>query len=140
MLGWEITEIQRPEPADAAPLFAYSGVVGVTGVICGSVVLRVAADVAKNATAILHDLDISELDEEDVIDTVGELANMVVGCAKSRFGNHDLAITVPNVITGLGHGVTFANGVDTVTIDFDSEWGPVAVNVGLKHVEEPACS
>ncbi len=136
MIDWQVTDAEKRQ---TEPQYAYSGIVGVSGGICGSVVLRLPEDVANQAAAALLAMDAAEVDEEDVIDAVGELANMIVGCAKSQLAEFGLAITLPNVVTGVGHAIQFGSDIEAVALDFDTEFGAVGVTIGLKQVEA-ACA
>lgn len=134
MLDWQITEPGDGSQGTDAE-YAFSGVVGVAGGLCGSVVLRLGDEAARRAAAEMLEMELDEVEEDDVVDAVGELANMVVGCAKSKLADHQLTITVPNVITGQGHKIKFAHDVETLTIPLRCEFGPIAVKMGLKPVE-----
>ena len=74
--------------------------------------------------------DMTEINS-DVIDAVGELTNMVAGGAKAQLEHLNLSISLPNVITGLGHEVRFPSNVTPIVIPFDSDWGPLTAEVGL---------
>lgn len=79
--------------------------------------LTVGCDVscAQAITKNMLGIDTAEeLNEEDVCDAIGEIANMVMGGVKERLRGHfgDVAISVPSVVTGaqlqsnIGLGVT----------------------------------
>ena len=62
---------------------------------------------------------------------MGELANIIAGSAKAKLENLKLSVSLPTVITGKGHCIEFPRKVTPICIPFDSEWGPVTVEVGL---------
>ena len=69
--------------------------------------------------------------DADVIDAIGELTNMIVGCAKSKLEELNLSISLPTVIAGRNHAVAFPSGVTPLCIPFESTHGPFCLEVGL---------
>ena len=67
----------------------------------------------------------------DVVDAVGELANIIAGRAKSQLEHLELSLSLPSVITGKSHSIRFPTKVTPICIPFDSPWGPITVEVGL---------
>jgi chemotaxis protein CheX len=67
-----------------------------------------------------------------VIDVVGEITNMVAGAAKAQLAELSMSIGLPTVITGKSHIINFPRGVTIVSIPFESSWGALCVDVGLK--------
>jgi chemotaxis protein CheX len=79
--------------------FVLIGIVGFTGKISGSVSIHVKKDLARKVTqSLLGD----EFGEAEITDTVGEVANIITGGAKTQasFDGIDFEITVPTVIEG----------------------------------------
>jgi len=112
-----------------------SGVIGFSGAIIGCVVLNISREVAIEATRTLLQETPTELNA-DVIDTVGELANMVAGAAKSTLDVPDLKISLPTIVTGDHHGIQYPSNVKPIGIPFTCEWGEVLVKCAL--IEEAA--
>jgi len=67
----------------------------------------------------------------EVVDAIGELTNIIAGGAKAQLEHLDLSVSLPSVITGKGHCIQFPTKVTPICIPFDSEWGPITVEVGL---------
>ncbi|RMF96960.1 MAG: chemotaxis protein CheX [Planctomycetota bacterium] len=110
-----------------------SGVIGLTGDTVGTVVLSLSRDVALKAASTMLMMETTELDA-DVLDAVGELTNMVAGAAKAQLSEFNLAVSLPNVITGTDHDVHFPSNVTPLVISFTSPWGPLTLEVGLADV------
>ncbi|GAB6166428.1 chemotaxis protein CheX [Thermostilla marina] len=110
-----------------------SGVIGLTGDTVGTVVLSLSRDVALKAASTMLMMETTELDA-DVLDAVGELTNMVAGAAKAQLTEFNLAVSLPNVITGTEHDVHFPSNVTPLVISFTSPWGPLTLEVGLADV------
>ncbi len=67
----------------------------------------------------------------DVVDTVGELANIVAGAAKTRLQPLELELALPLVITGKRCSIPFPTGLKPICIPFHCEWGAVSLQVSL---------
>jgi chemotaxis protein CheX len=74
----------------------------------------------------------------DVVDAVGELANMVAGAAKAELEEFSLSVSLPNVITGKNHMVRFPSNVQPICVPFTSPWGNLTLEVGLAATAELA--
>lgn len=114
-----------------------SGVIGLSGTAVGTVVLSLSESFAMKAASVMLLTEATELND-DVLDAVGELTNMVAGRAKAELEEYELSVSLPNVITGMGHEVHFPSNVTPLSIAFDTDWGPLTLEVGLAPVVEPA--
>ena len=117
------------------PQYDISGIIGLSGKAVGTVVLSLSKDVAVKAASTLLMSETTEINA-DVIDAVGELTNMVAGAAKAELEEFNLQVSLPNVITGLGHTIRFPSDVTPITVPFSSEWGNLALEVGFAPVRE----
>ncbi len=122
---------------DSRAAHEVSGVIGLSGKAVGTVVVSFSPQVAIKAASTMLMMEANEIDD-DVIDAVGELTNMVAGAAKAELEEYELAVSLPNVITGAGHEVHFPSEVTPISIAFDTDWGPLSLEVGLTTVREPA--
>jgi chemotaxis protein CheX len=118
------------------PKYPVSGVVGLSGNAVGTVVLSLSESVALKAASVMLMAEATSLDA-DVIDAVGELANMVAGAAKAELEEYHLMVSLPNVITGANHEVRFPSNVRPICVPFKTEWGPLALEVGFTPVPQP---
>jgi chemotaxis protein CheX len=123
---------------DVYPPFEISGVIGLSGKAAGTVVVSLSREVALKATSAMLMMDATEINN-DVVDAVGEIANMVAGAAKAELAEYELSISLPSVITGRGHEVRFPSNVTPICVPFETEWGQLNLEVGLAEVEVPAC-
>jgi len=119
--------------------YEISGVIGLSGNAMGTVVVSLSKAVALRATSSMLLVETSEVNS-DVIDAVGEIANMVAGPAKAKLEHYRLQISLPSVVTGVGHQVNFPSNVRPITVPFSSDWGPLALTVGLTPVPSPVLS
>ncbi len=107
-----------------------SGIIGISGLAVGTVVLGVSRGVALGAAEAMLGEKKYEIDA-DVIDVVGELANMIAGSANSQLEQLAMSISLPNVVIGKNHIVAYPTGATPIGVPFDSKWGPVCIEVGL---------
>lgn len=133
-------EVQRGEISlrtEETELHEFSGIIGLSGKAVGSVVLSLSQPVARKSTAALLMISEDDISDDDVVDAVGELANMVAGAAKAELEEYDLSVSLPSVITGSNHQVHFPSDVQPICVHFDCEWGPLKLEVGLSEVVSP---
>lgn len=87
-----------PFPA-ASNIVEVSASVSVTGAWRGHVVLTCSALVAKNASAALLGLEPEDVTADDIVDSLGELANIIGGNVKSLLPEPS-ALSLPHVLVG----------------------------------------
>lgn len=113
-----------------------SGIIGLTGRAAGTVVINVSEKLALEAASVML-METKESIDDEVLDAVGELANMVAGQAKAELEQYELSISLPNVVTGDGHTIRFP-GTKPLCVPFDSELGPLRLEVGFEEAAKPA--
>jgi len=117
-------------------LYPVSGVIGLSGTAIGTVVLSLSEEVAIKAASTMLLTDCESVNA-DVIDAVGELTNMVAGAAKAALEEYHLMVSLPNVVTGQNYEVRFPSNVTPICVNFECDWGPLALEVGLAAVPAP---
>lgn len=136
MLGCEI-QPSSENLATEHPIFKdLSGLIDLTGRAEGVMVISLSKEVALQAASAMLMMECDKINA-DVIDAVGEIANMVAGSAKAKMSQYGMSIGLPSVITGKGHEVNFPSAVAPHCLNFDCPWGPLTLTVGLVVVEEP---
>jgi chemotaxis protein CheX len=115
--------------APGEPLVA--GSVGFTGDANGVVYMHVTARFARTLASRMLGLAEAELHGEEMVnDVIGELSNMIVGCAKSRLcdAGAPCVLTIPSIVRGQNFEVAsacrcnrrllgFRCGVDHIVIE-----------------------
>lgn len=134
MLGCTLSRGQLALKHDHAPMYEVSGLIGLCGKCQGMVVVSLGRDTAIHLAGVLLGERPAALNA-DVLDAVGELTNMIAGAAKSQLESYKLSIGLPTVICGKGQSIKFPSGSPPMVIPFESEYGPVCVQVGM--VETP---
>ena len=111
-----------------------SAIIGIAGEARGLVVLSFPASLAQELTAMLTGTPKTSLDE-DVTDTVGELVNIIAGNAKKGLEEFRLLISLPSIVQGQNHQVTWPSGpVPIITIPFSTTRGHFSLSVGLENI------
>lgn len=130
MVACELSRGQLALKQHSAPLYEVSGLIGLTGRFQGMVVVSLGRNTAiKAAEAMLGES--LEVVNSQVIDAVGELANMIAGSAKSKLAEHELSVGLPSVICGKNHSIGFPSNSTPIQLPFASPMGPVCIEVGL---------
>ncbi len=111
-------------------LYEVSSIIGMSGLVSGSVVINMSDKIALQLASGLLDEDITEINS-DCTDAIGEVANMIAGNAKSNFSEEGVKISVPTVIIG-GHKVTYPSGIPIISIPCDVGDGKMLIDVAIK--------
>ena len=113
-----------------------SGIIGLAGEVCGSVVLSFPRATAyKIVSKFLGERKLTL--DDDVQDAIGELTNIVAGGAKrdlSQLG-YGFKIGLPSVVVGPGHTVVRPKNAPTICVHFGSAEGEFVVEVCLKRAD-----
>lgn len=137
MLGVEVTPGPVETGRGAAGGNDVSGIIGLSrfAEADGSMVLSFREDVARRVVGWILGAD-EELPvmDQDVADGIGELVNVVAGCAKEGLagaGVADCRTSLPSVILGSQHRVFHRRNVTRYAVGFTSEVGEFVLQVLL---------
>ena len=108
-----------------------SGVIGLTGDAIGTIVISFPTVVALRAVSKLMNLKIKVMGPE-IVDAIGELANIITGNAKQYLADMNLSISLPSVVVGKNHKINIPTGVTSMIVPFTSEIGNITLEVNLK--------
>ncbi len=105
-----------------------TGVVQITGDFEGAVSVQLGEHLALRAAQLMFALEADELTDEEVTDTVGELANMTGGNIKSALAGSS-ALSLPSVTAGRDYRVSLPGTVikDRIGLDCDGDLVVVAL-------------
>lgn len=117
--------------------FPISGVIGLSGKASGTVVINLSTEVALKAASAMLMEEMTEVNS-DVLDAVGELANVIAGQAKAELEEYDLSVSLPNVVTGEGHEIRFPSSAPPLAVPFNTDFGPLRLEVGFEPTEAAA--
>jgi chemotaxis protein CheX len=130
MLGCHVNRTGLRVSETFTPEYDLTGLIGLSGKVAGDIVISFEKALAFKATEALIG-DTYDTITEDVIDTVGELTNMIAGSAKASMAELELKLALPTVIVGKNHSIRFPSKVKPISLAFESEWGNFNIEVGL---------
>lgn len=115
-------EVDSAETTDRVAGRSLTGTVQITGDWNGAVMVECSDQLARHATATMFGMEIDEVTEEDVHDTVGEIANMTGGNLKSLLPG-SCQLSLPTVTSGIDyeHSVRGSRVVERVAFDAAGE-------------------
>ena len=130
MAGCKVVREPPQLKKEKSALFPVSGIIGLSGIVVGTVVLTMSEVLAlKCASAMLLE-DYTELNH-DVFDAVGELTNVIAGNAKAQLEDYKLSLSLPNVIYGKDAELRFPERCQPISIPFRTDHGPMAIEIGF---------
>jgi chemotaxis protein CheX len=131
MIYTEVTPRSPSLKNEPYPTYDISGVIGLSGEAQGSISLSFPQDVAIKVISSMLSAQINDKSPE-LIDGIGEIANIVAGNAKRGLSKYNLSISLPNVILGRNHIIGSQSGVPTIIVPFTSSLGFFSMEVALK--------
>ncbi len=117
--------------AAAAAEFDYSGVIGFTGGIVGTVVVSFGRESAVRIVEAFAKCPVPP-DTADFADALGELTNMIAGAAKREFGAANTSISTPSVVMGPGHVIARPSDVPCVSVPCSAAGSAFAVELSIR--------
>ena len=106
-----------------------SALVGLGGAYTGLVSVHMPSDLALRTTRSM--LGVKLVNNDDVNDALGEIANMIAGSFKSHLSPSglDIHISIPSVIYGKEYVITLCNNHNQIAVRFATEddWFMVSV-------------
>lgn len=134
MLGWKIEAGEASRSNRFQAKHEISGIIGFSGALRGNMVIGIDQDFAFAVAGAFFGGTPTTIDSE-VIDMVGELANMIGGSAKERFVTTGVNLGLPMVICGKGHRVSFDPGTEVELIPFTSPHGSFTLEVAIRNAD-----
>ncbi len=112
-----------------------TGTIGITGDLSGTVSIRFPQSLACKVSSMFLGEDIKEVNH-DVLDTVGELANIIAGSAKGVLNqdkNIDFKISIPTAVQGEHHILGHPAGSSVIYVPFELEGEKFYLELCLKN-------
>jgi chemotaxis protein CheX len=133
MLGMEVTP--KPEHVDQAPPMISDGVMALVGLAGPWIGAGVIICRAEFAIRVCNQLLMAEETSvnEDVLDAMGEVANMIIGNFKTLVENHlgPLCLSIPTVIYGRNFTSRSIGNNDWVVLPFECNGDTIEIRVCL---------
>lgn len=133
MAGIQAEKVGLELKEDLITTFDVSAIIGLTGETSGSIIISMPTKLACRIASNMLMEEVTELNK-NVEDAIGEIGNIVVGDARRSLiqDGHQLSISIPTVVIGVGHKISRSGDVPCIAIPFSTEWGDFEVNVGLR--------
>ena len=135
MVGVETTVGRPYRKVGTAPTHGVCGIIGFHGQIAGSVVVSFSDTAAEKLASAFVGTELKR-SEPDFADAIGELANMIAGCAKGKVGTV-ASISTPSVVIG-GYTVAQPSSVPCVVIPCTCVHGEFTIEVSIKAQQQAA--
>lgn len=130
MCGWEMERGSSTHHDGFSPRHDISGIIGLSESIKATIVVSVDQDlVFAIAEAFLGERPTSI--NGDVVDLVGELANMIGGNAKERMSVPNVVLGLPTVVAGNGHYIAYNSHMTVTMIPFQCHHGSMSIELGI---------
>ncbi len=113
------------------PTHDISGIIGLSGEAQGAIAISFPKIVALKVVSAMLGSSIKIIGPE-IVDGIGEIANIVAGRAKQGLSQYKLTISLPNVIVGQNHAISPPSGIRAIIVPFDSSLGNFVMEISLK--------
>lgn len=111
-----------------------SAVIGIAGETKGVISISFPKTMIIKLTEKLVGYEVNEIDD-DVIDSTGEVVNIIAGNAKQGLEQFRLVISLPSIIEGANHKIAWpSNNIPIISIPFSTSMGVFHVSVGLENI------
>ena len=118
-------------PAGASAEFDYSGLIGFTGAVVGTVVVSFGRESAIRIVEAFAKCPVPP-DTADFADALGELTNMIAGAAKKELGLGTTSISTPSVIMGPGHVIARPSDIPCISVPCNADGSSFAVELSIR--------
>jgi CheY-specific phosphatase CheX len=128
-LGYNLT-IQKPKINQTGRTsYDMSGVIAFSGTAHGRAVISLPSEVAYRLACDFSHME--KLPEGILEDCIAELANVIVGKAKSSLKNHNIIISAPTVVRGKDYTITPQRGAACLTIPCECKHGEFQLDISI---------
>lgn len=134
MLGFDLMHL----PLEVDPMSHFtdciSAMVGLAGTYNGLISIHQPTSLGTKIAGTMLDMELDEVDQ-DVLDALGEIANMIAGNFKQHLskGGSDVRLSTPSVATGKDYIISCKEaGSLNLLFDLDEEWLMVSVLLDME--------
>lgn len=105
-----------------------TAIIGLSGTMRGAVAIAFPSKTAHSIVKKLVQTD-KPISDEEINDALGEIANVVAGCAKAKLQGHAVSISLPSIVRGEKYTIMHPKDSMTIAVPFESEVGHFTLNV-----------
>ena len=133
MLSLEITSGEATDKLSNCHANSVTGMVGMTGLYKGVLAIHASIEMAKKITSQMLFMDVDEVDE-DVLDAMGEMANMLAGNIKAALSSNgkDIELSVPSAVTGEKYSLDIKTPGEHLIVPFTTDFGSFSVQFNFE--------
>lgn len=97
----------------------------------GLVRVEIEKPFAMSTVSDMTGVHVDDLQEDFIMDGVGEIVNMITGFTKSKLRDNNISfdLTPPFIIYGKDYGIKFKNSVRRDKLFYSSKFGDLAIEV-----------
>ena len=128
-LGGTISAGKPVLNSTGTPPYEVSGVIAFTGTVKGRAVVSMPMEVAEKVVRAYVNMD--DLPAGVLEDCVGELANVIVGRAKSDLESYQIILSAPTVITGKIVKIAPQGGAACVSVRCETSFGSMQLDISV---------
>lgn len=127
ILGLDARPVTDPPPSkvDERSLI---GCIQIMGDWEGAVTLYCSEPLARQATSAMFEMELADIADEEMHDTLGELTNMTAGNIKTLLPG-DCRISLPSVAEGIDYKVSIPGGKVTFQHSFECDGQPMLITI-----------
>jgi CheY-specific phosphatase CheX len=123
-------DLSLHESAPLARLHGINVLIGLGGPMSGTLVLSLSEQVARRAASSMFLIEADEVND-DVVDSVAELAHQVAAMASPQMPNFGFQPGLPCVMMGRNCRLRFTSDVACLAATGETPWGPAALQLTL---------
>ncbi len=133
MLSLEVSSGESLEKISNTHSNTVSGMVGMTGLFKGALAIHASIEVAKKITGQMLFDEVDEVNE-DVLDAMGEMANMLAGNMKTALSNNgkDIELSIPSAVSGEKYSLDIKDSGEHLVVPFTSDIGSFEVQFNFE--------
>jgi len=136
MLQMSVT-FESPEGIETGRPQDVSGIVGLSGDVDGSLMIRFPLPVAHALMARLSG-DSYAPNQENLADGMSELINMIAGAAKSRLPGMNVTMSGPLIVYGADHTIHLPEGIISASVPCITDAGNFRIDVAIRSYRSDA--
>jgi len=109
--------------------------ISMVGRFKGSLTISTSEEGAKNILEKIAGFECEEVDEM-VLDSMGEMANMIAGKGKRDLSQYELQLGLPDVVVSQGDLLHFYRYAEHYAVPFNTDIGECVLEIGLDSLED----
>jgi len=111
--------------------FDVSGIISLSGEVLGVIAISFPKLTALKIVSRLE-RRVVKIFDNTVTDAIGEIVNIVAGNSKKDMEEFRIVISLPSIVRGKKHNISWITGVPVIAIPFSSDLGNFYLFVSLK--------